>query len=112
MGEYQYDLVGEISAQIVEGYNVVNVDPESHMLVKSGDVVGWYMPDRQTIPFNKEGRQLLVRRVYGTQGAARRLDMFSHELEWCRTSSLRAIVRPTPGQPILVEDSVASECKI
>ena len=51
MGEYQYESVGEISAQIAVGYNVVNVDSDSHMLVQPGDVVGWYMPDRQTIPF-------------------------------------------------------------
>ena len=53
MGEYQYESVGEISAQIAVGYNVVNVDSDSHMLVQPGDVVGWYMPDRQTIPFNE-----------------------------------------------------------
>ena len=76
------------------------------VLVQSGDVVGWYMPDRQTIPFNEEGRHLLVRRVYGMQGAARRLDMSSHELGWCRTYSLRAIVRPTPGERILVDNNV------
>ena len=83
MGEYQYELVGEISAQIDAGYNVVNVDPDSHMLVQSGDVVGWYMPDRQTIPFNEEGRHLLVRRVSGRDGVERRLDMSGHELGWC-----------------------------
>ena len=39
MGEYQYELVGEISAQIAKGYNVVNVDSDSHMLVQPEDVV-------------------------------------------------------------------------
>ena len=36
----------------------------------------------------------------------RRLDMSGHELGWCRTYSLRAIVRPTPGERILVDNNV------
>ena len=31
MGEYQYELVGEISAQIAKGYNVVNAVSYTHL---------------------------------------------------------------------------------
>ena len=98
--EYEYELVGEVSAQIHVGYNSVDLASDSCIAVQSGDVLGWYMPDLQTIPYNEEGRHLLVRRVYRTQGRQRILDMSNHRHGWCRTYSLRATVRPTPGQAI------------
>ncbi len=75
--------MGEISAQINVGYNSVDLAPDSYMPVLFGDLVGWYMPDWHTIPFNAEGRHLLVRGVYGTQGQHRNLDMSGYRFGWC-----------------------------
>ena len=97
---YEYGLVGETSAQIRVGYNRVELDPDSYIPVRSGDVLGWYMPDWQTIPYSEEGRRLLVRRVDQAQGQLQILDMSNHKHGWCRTYSVRATVRPTPGQVI------------
>lgn len=116
-GRFCYDLVGEVTAPIHEGYNSVELDSENEVLVNPGDVIGWFMERVQAIPFESTSHGPKVRRVYGTGGAATTLDMSDHSLGWFRRYSLQAVVVPekqnsSPASRSLVENTNLDHAQI
>ena len=88
---YQYQKVGSSGLlQVAVGENVV---PQAvPFAVQPGDVLGWYSPQVQPIPYTDNAGGLKVRRKY--EGVVDTISMAGHAAGWTRQYSIAVTIQP------------------